>query len=90
MIYRILKVFGIESIKPTPMLISPNDLFQLIEVTVNGITQHEPCELPGIRELIIKYYGDQPLKYFNENKRLKVIHLKTGVVRDATLDVSSF
>jgi hypothetical protein len=87
-LYKVLRIFGIETI--TPMIISSSDQFQLIEVAVNGITTHEPCTLAQVRDLVLKYYGEQPLKYFNENRRLKVVHLKTGSVKDVTLDVSSF
>jgi hypothetical protein len=36
---------------------------------------------------IVNKYGDQPLRYFNDYKRLKVIHLKTGKVKDAALRI---
>lgn len=84
----ILDLYGIEMIKP--MIINPNDQFQLIEIASTEIFMHPPCTLTEIRDLILKLYGDQPLKYFNENKRLKVIHLKTATVKDATLDISSY
>lgn len=61
-----------------------------MEVTQMGVTLHDVSDLYGIKQLIMKLYGEQPLKYFNEYKRLKVIHLKTGIIKDATLDVSCF
>jgi hypothetical protein len=30
---------------------------------------------------IMKKYEEQPLKYFNDLDRLKVIHLKSGIVK---------
>ncbi len=86
----LLRKLGIEIIKPNPMIINSNDQFQLIEIASNEIFCHPPGTLDQIRQTIIKQYGDQPLKYFNESKRLKIVHLKTASVKDATLDVSSY
>jgi hypothetical protein len=86
----LLRKIGIEIVKPNPMIVSINDQFQLLEITNTETFCHPPGNIDHIKQLIIKLYGDQPLKYFNESKRLKIIHLKTATVKDATLDVSSY
>jgi hypothetical protein len=84
---KILKMFGIITIKPDPMMITENDLFVLLEVNATGANLNEPKTLKEQSKDIIAKYGEQPLKYFNEYKRLKLIHLKTGTVKDVNLKI---
>jgi hypothetical protein len=84
---KILKMFGIITIKPDPMMITENDLFVLLEVNATGANLNEPKTLNEQSKDIIAKYGEQPLKYFNEYKRLKLIHLKTGTVKDVNLKI---
>jgi hypothetical protein len=39
-----------------------------------------------INHVVLKY-GDQPLRYFNDYKRIKVIHLKSGMVKDMKVTI---
>lgn len=85
--HRILRYLNIEFIKPLPMIISSNDLFVLLEINADAATTSEPMTLENITANVVAKYGDQPLKYFNEYKRLKVVHLKTGNVKDIKLAI---
>jgi len=84
---KILRMFGIITIKPDLMMITENDLFVLLEVNATGANLNEPKTLNEQSKDIIAKYGEQPLKYFNEYKRLKLIHLKTGTVKDVKLKI---
>jgi hypothetical protein len=41
--------------------------------------------LPEITKAVLEKYADQPVRYFNEYRRIKVIHLKSGTIRDVNL-----
>ena len=69
------------------MLITENDQFVLLEVNANAATIGEPKTLPELSKEILDKYGEQPLKYFNEYRRLKLVHLKTGTVKDVNLKI---
>ena len=84
---QILRMFGIITIKPDIMMITENDLFVLLEVNATGANLNEPKTLSEQSKDIIAKYGEQPLKYFNEYKRLKLIHLKSGTIKDVKLNI---
>jgi hypothetical protein len=67
---------------------NPNDLFVLLEVNQETVKTSEPMELDKLSEYITAQYGDQPLRYFNDYRRLKIIHLKTGEIRTAKVSVT--
>jgi hypothetical protein len=69
------------------MLISESDNYQIIEINNDGSTLSEVMTLPECSKYITDKYKDQPLAYFNEYKRLKIIHLKTGTVKDLKLQI---
>jgi hypothetical protein len=66
---------------------SVNDLYVAIEVNADGVEKTEPMTLTELSRHISDKYRDQPLQYFNEHRRLKIIHLKTGDVKVARLDL---
>ena len=82
-----LKYIGIEIQKPEPMIYSENDLFVLVEINNDGAVTSPSMTLPEINQHVVKTYGEQPLRYFNEYKRLKIIHLKSGTVRDLAVKI---
>jgi hypothetical protein len=86
---RILTLFGIkvETPQKIKVMITNPELYVLIEINQDSVTSSEPMELETLTSHIVTKYNDQPLKYFNEYKRLKVIQLKSGKVRDAVLRV---
>jgi hypothetical protein len=87
----ILYIFGIKIVEPQKyikvMITTPQDLYVLIEVNQEGVTSSEPMDEAAMLANIVNKYGDQPLRYFNDYKRLKVIHLKSGKVKDAALRI---
>lgn len=87
----ILYVFGIQKVEPQKsikvMITTPQDLYVLLEVNQEGVTSSEPMDESAMLANIVNKYGDQPLRYFNDYKRLKVIHLKSGKVKDAALRI---
>jgi hypothetical protein len=88
---KLLNMFGIKTQK-TPvnfkiMIVNSTDLFVLMEVTQDGVTTSEPMQQDALSAYIAQKYGDQPLRYFNEYKRLKVIHLKSGKIKDAAVQI---
>lgn len=84
---RILRFIGITTIKPNPMTFSENDEYSLLEINQTGATTSAPMLLADIAKAVLEKYGDQPLRYFNEYKRIKVIHLKSGTIRDVNLKI---
>lgn len=87
---RILTLFGIKVETPRKikvMITTPLDLYVLLEVNQEGVTTSEAMDEAAMSAYIVNKYGDQPLRYFNDYKRLKVVHLKTGKVKDAALQI---
>ena len=71
--------------KPNDMLMSNDDLFVLVEINVDDVVKTEPMPMDGILRYILNRYADQPIRYFNETQRLKIIHLKSGMIKEAKL-----
>jgi hypothetical protein len=67
---------------------NPNDLYVLLEINQEDVKKTAPMELDKLTDYITAQYGEQPLRYFNDYRRLKVIHLKTGEVRTAKVSVT--
>lgn len=82
-----LSKIGITIIKPETMIISESDLFVLIEINNDGAVNSPSYDLRAMNKYILEKYGDQPLKYFNEYKRLKLIHLKSGTIKDLAVKI---
>jgi hypothetical protein len=80
-----LELIGVEI--TNHMIISPHDLFQIIEITQEGVVTSEAMPQDKIILYVVQKYGEQPLKYFNDYKRLKIVHLKTGTVKDLKLAI---
>lgn len=57
------------------------DLYVLIEINLDDIVKSNAMSYDMLWKYIMKKYEDQPLKYFNEMDRLKVIHLKSGIIK---------
>jgi hypothetical protein len=66
---------------------NPNDLYVLLEINQEDIKKTAPMELDKLTDYITAQYGEQPLRYFNDYRRLKIIHLKTGEVRTAKVTI---
>lgn len=69
------------------MVISENDLFVLVEINNDGAVTSPSLPLREMNKHILDKYGDQPLRYFNEYKRLKLIHLKSGTIKDLAVKI---
>lgn len=83
-------IFGIEIIKPVKkekMIFASTDLFQLMEVMPDGVTLSNVMNLEMMTTYVVNKFKDQPLQYFNEMDRLKLIHLKTGTIKPVKLSI---
>jgi len=69
------------------MLYPPSDLFQLLEVTQDGIVLSNVMNLEMLTTFVVNKFKDQPLQYFNEMDRLKIIHLKSGTIKSVKLSI---
>jgi len=84
---KLLRTMGVEVEKPTKMIVNYTDNFVLLEVNADDVTKSEPMNLEEISKYVFSKYGEQPLQYFNEYKRLKIVHLKTGTIKNLELKV---
>lgn len=66
-----------------------DDLYVLLEVNLDDIVKSNAMTYEMIEKYITKRYEDQPIKYFNEAGRLKVIHLKSGLVKTVKLTLEA-
>lgn len=82
---KFIRIFGITAIKHPTMTFSENDEFSLLEINKDGASTTSPMLLTEITKTILEKYADQPVRYFNEYRRIKVIHLKSGTIRDVNL-----
>lgn len=69
------------------MVITENDLFVLVEINNDGAVNSPSFNLRDMNKYILERYGDQPLRYFNDYKRLKLIHLKSGIIKDLAVKI---
>jgi hypothetical protein len=69
------------------MLIQHTDLFVLLEITSDNVVFTQPMTLEYITEHVTRTYKDQPLNYFNEMGRLKLVHLRSGTVKNVSLKI---
>ena len=51
----------------------------LIDITEDSVFVDGPMTRIKLEEFIINKFQDQPLKYFNETNRLRIIHPKSGL-----------
>lgn len=65
----------------------PNDMYYLLDVTKDDLLKYGPMSRKDIEEFILTKYSEQPIKYFNENKRLKIFHPPSGISWAAHLSV---
>ncbi len=61
------------------------DLYVLIEINLDDIVKSNAMSFDMIWKYIMKKYEDQPLKYFNDTERLKIVHLKSGIIKTVKL-----
>ena len=61
------------------MQVGPNDVYFLVDVTPEDIVKYGPMNRKDMEEFILRKFEDQPLKYFNQNNRLKIFHPKSGL-----------
>ena len=57
------------------------DLYVLIEINLDDIVKSNPMSYEMLWKYIVKKYEEQPLKYFNNTDRLKIVHLKSGIMK---------
>jgi hypothetical protein len=63
------------------------DMYQMLSVTLEGVELSSVMTLDALSAHVVQKYKDQPLQYFNEMDRLKVIHLKTGTIKSIRLKI---
>lgn len=66
-----------------------DDLYVLIEINLDDIQKTNPMSYDMLWKYIVKKYEDQPLKYFNETQRLRVVHLKSGLIKTLKLSIEA-
>ena len=69
--------------------IDNDDLYVLMEINLGDVKTTNAMSYQMLWQYIIKKYEEQPLKYFNDAGRLKVIHLKTGVIKTLKLTIDA-
>lgn len=66
-----------------------DDLYVLIEINLNDVEKTNPMSYDMLWKYIVKKYEDQPLKYFNETQRLRIVHLKSGMIKTIKLTIEA-
>ena len=66
-----------------------DDLYVLIEINLDDIVKTNAMSYDMLWKYIVKKYEDQPLKYFNETQRLRVVHLKSGLIKTLKLSIEA-
>lgn len=66
-----------------------DDLYVLIEINLDDINKTNAMSYDMLWKYIVKKYEDQPLKYFNETQRLKIVHLKSGIIKTVKLTIEA-
>lgn len=66
-----------------------DDLYVLIEVNLDDVVKSNPMSYDMLWKYIVKKYEEQPIKYFNDTQRLKIIHLKSGVIKTVKLSIEA-
>ncbi len=61
------------------------DLYVLIEINLDDVVKSNAMSFEMLWKYIMKKYEEQPLKYFNDTERLKVVHLKSGIIKTVKL-----
>ena len=73
--------------KKPSIMHNPNDYYVALEINHDGVKQSDPMNMDNLAVWLADRYKDQPLRYFNEHRRLKIVHLKTGDVKVAKLTI---
>lgn len=58
-------------------MILKDDMFQLLDINNEEATLEKPMTIDMLLMYITKKFEEQPLKYFNINNGLRVIHLRS-------------
>lgn len=66
-----------------------DDLYVLIEINLDDIVKTNAMSYDMLWKYIIKKYEDQPIKYFNDTQRLKIVHLKSGLIKTLKLTLEA-
>lgn len=61
------------------------DLYVVLDITTTDVMKTMPMKKAYIMEYILQKFEEQPLKYFNETNRVKVVHLKSGLIKTLKL-----
>lgn len=69
------------------MIVQHTDLFVLLEISNEQVISSAAMTLDAMSEHITRTYKDQPLNYFKEMGRLKLVHLRSGTVKNVSLKI---
>jgi len=61
-------------------MIQKDDMFQLLDIGNEEATLEKPMTMDMLLMYITKKFEEQPLKYFNINNGLRVIHLRSRAI----------
>jgi hypothetical protein len=58
---------------------------QILEINKDKSTLLEPMTVSIAAEFLMRKYEDQPLKYFNTDRKIWIINCTTGTLKPASL-----
>lgn len=68
-------------------MVTEDDLYVVLDITTTDVMKTMPMKKAYIMEYILEKFQEQPLKYFNDTNRIKVVHLKSGLIKTLKLKV---
>lgn len=68
-------------------MIQKDDMFQLLDINDTEATLEKPMTMDMLLMYITKKFEEQPLKYFNIQNGLRVIHLRSRMIMPIGLKV---
>lgn len=80
--------FTISKNKTIPMeTFNAEDQFVLMEINLGEVVASAPMTRAELINHLSTKYADQPLKHFNDSGRLRVAHLKSGLIYSVKLSL---
>lgn len=74
-------------VETAEMVTTGEDLYVLLEINADGVTKTGALYRNQIVDLVMDKFGAQPLEYFNQNGSLKIVNLKTKIVKNVRLTI---
>jgi len=68
-------------------LFNADDQFVLMEINLGEVVTSPPMTKAEIINHLSSKYAEQPIKHFNDSGRLRVAHLKSGIIYSVKLSL---